>query len=94
MDMEFMNTGGMWGVLKADEAWYRWVNDPGKVMAWMKKYNLRKMLDVSGGIVKIPNFLPTAVQPTPPDSSETARSQKLRADRSEALLSLTWPGAA
>jgi hypothetical protein len=63
-------------------------------MAWMKKFNIRKMLDDSGGIVKIPNFLPTAVQPTPPDSSETAKFENPPVDGSDALISMTLPRAA
>lgn len=38
-----------------------WINDPDKVMGWVCKYNLEKMLDKSGGLVKIHNFFPRFV---------------------------------
>ena len=38
-----------------------WINDPDKVMGWVCKHNLEKMLDKGGGLVKIPNFFPSFV---------------------------------
>jgi hypothetical protein len=47
---------------------HRWVNDPDKVMGWMKKYNLRNMIKANGGLVKISNFLPKEVLSSQPDT--------------------------
>jgi len=38
-----------------------WLQDPGKVMGWIGKFNLEKLLDKSGGLAKISNFLPDYV---------------------------------
>lgn len=38
-----------------------WLNDPCKVMGWVGKHKLEKMLDKGGGLVKISNFFPNDV---------------------------------
>jgi len=38
-----------------------WINDPGKVMAWVCKHKLEELLDDGGGLAKITNFFPDFV---------------------------------
>jgi hypothetical protein len=54
--------------------WKTWLNDPSKVMEWMDKYDLDKMLDENQGIVKISNFFPSAVADGILNSVETIPS--------------------
>jgi len=57
------NKGGRQGVLRSvnTKRYEAWLQDPGKVMGWIGKFNLEKLLDKSGGLAKISNFLPDYV---------------------------------
>jgi hypothetical protein len=53
--------GGQVSSRKASKNMEVWINNPAKVMDWVGKYNLDKMLDKGGGLVKISNFFPEFV---------------------------------
>ena len=80
-------SAGGTGATAGAKKFQAWINDPGKVLAWVGKYRIEKMLDQGGGLVKIPHFFPEFVADGILDVLETIPAKHWNVTEAERDLS-------